>query len=200
MPLAKYRIRLTVKRTEQKAFILPTLGSFRSAEEFLRPLSNVTKRNIYKYFATENSFAPQMLPTPSRVSADSRLSGFFLLPRYTKAYQRPEYRIVEDASFRKYERGIVFVCRSRQRYGLLCSLRATVPLPVSCSRGSALQEKGHWVPIGISGSLCYPFGSRGRAQLRYAKRLSCITYECFAPRELRGFYYKGNFVYKIFTF
>lgn len=56
--LAKYRIRLTVKRTERKAFILSTLDSFRavcrSPSDFFPVPANSTKRNIYKYFVTKN--------------------------------------------------------------------------------------------------------------------------------------------------
>lgn len=37
-----------------------------------------TKRDIYKYFATKNSFAPQMLSIPSRVPADSRFPSLLL--------------------------------------------------------------------------------------------------------------------------
>lgn len=52
--LAKYRIRLTVKRTNQKAFILSTLDSYRRLEELLQPLRIFVPKegNIYKYFAT----------------------------------------------------------------------------------------------------------------------------------------------------
>lgn len=53
-----------------------------SVEEPLQPLSSLRalhkKRDIYKYFATKNSFAPQMLSIPSRVPADSRFPSFLL--------------------------------------------------------------------------------------------------------------------------
>lgn len=123
--LAKHRIRLTVKRTEQKAFILSTLDSFcalwRSRSNPFLVYGLFTKRDIYKYFATKNSFAPQMLSIPSRVPADSRFSSFLLsrdIRRFAATLTFASPRTHRSGNSRER---IVFVCRSL----ISRSLRAT---------------------------------------------------------------------------
>lgn len=43
-----------------------------------------TKRDIYKYFTTKNSFAPQMLSIPSRAASWQSISQRFLLSRHIR--------------------------------------------------------------------------------------------------------------------
>lgn len=109
----------------EKAFILSTLDSFcalwRNRSNPFLVYGLFTKRDIYKYFATKNSFAPQMLSISSRVPADSRFSSFLL--------SRDIRRLAATLTFaspRTHRSGnsrerIVFVCRSL----ISRSLRAT---------------------------------------------------------------------------